>query len=99
MDDSGRSKGPVNDASGSATGTSAIVLAADAYRKVILMQNLDIEASIWVNFGAPATNGPGSFQIPPMQTMKFDAGFCVTSSINVISGDEGLAAFTLKSSS
>lgn len=89
----GRPKGPLTDCSGSA-GNSTLILAASSWRKFLIIQNIDAAETMWVNFGAPATAGPGSFRVPAGGTLTFDEAFLVTDAVYVFAG--GSVPYTCK---
>jgi len=85
----------LTDRSGTASGSSAQVAAANSARKYFIIQNLDSSINIFVNFGATATTGAGSFLIEPKGSMVFEGGFMTTQAINVIAAS-GTPAYTAK---
>lgn len=88
-------RGSLTDASGNATASSAQVVAADANRNYFMIQNLDGATAIYVNFGAVATAGSGSFKIVAGGSLTFEGNFICSQAINVIAAS-GTVAFTAK---
>jgi hypothetical protein len=74
--------------------TSEEAVAADANRTYILIQNIDDKRDLWVNFGAAATAGDGSFVLSPGGALTFEGNFCPTGTVNVLCSH--LIDFTIK---
>lgn len=77
--------GVLIDASGTASGASQTIFSADHSRQLLMIQNLDPAADVWVNFGVPAVASQPSLRIGPGQTLRFDAISVVpTAAVNLL---------------
>jgi hypothetical protein len=90
-----QTSGTLADASGTITtgGSSQQILAAAgtggaAPRRFLAIQNLEATDHLWVNFGAAAPIGVGSFDIAPGATIWFDY-WVVNSSVTILGPTTG----------
>lgn len=90
--------GTLTDRSGSASVTSTQIMAANSSRKYLFIQNLDDTISIYVNFGATATTGAGSYLIVGGASLSMESSFISTQAVNLRSAS-GTPAFTAKEGS
>jgi len=84
------------DASGTITtgGTAQTVLAANATRKVIQLQNMSA-GPLWYNFSGTATEGGGSFELVAGAYYENNPGIASNQALSIIGATTG-QAFTLK---
>ena len=91
---SGVNRGTFTDDSGTITvgGTSQQVMAANASRKGLMIQNPSTATeSLFVNFGAAATTTGNSVELLPGGTFWEDAGMVSTETVNVVAATGGHA--------
>lgn len=97
--DVGRARGSLSDKSGSASTTSAQIVAGNPYRTYFFFQNLDASIIQYINFGSAATAGSGSIKVAAGATFEMRLeGYVSTDAINVISAS-GTPAYTAKEGS
>lgn len=81
-------KGTLTDGSGATSATpstSTTLMAVNASRKYLIIQNLSSSATIYINFTSAATIGSGSLPLLPYATFAQESGFISTEAITVIS--------------
>ncbi len=91
----GAGTGTLTDRSGTATNTSAQIMAANASRKYLFIQNLG-NAPIYINFTSAATVGSGSLELAQFASFVMDSSFVSTEQVNVIRSGGSNLAFTAK---
>lgn len=91
-------QGALTDHSGTiaAANTSQQVMAANAARRYLLVQNLDTSEDLWIDFTADAVESEPSLKIAPGQSFVQESGFVSTEAVNVIAATVG-HAFAVKS--
>lgn len=80
--------GTLTDNSGSTSGTpstSTTLMASNANRKYLLIQNLSTTANMYINFTSAATVGTGSILLLPSGSFSQESGFVTTEAITVLS--------------
>jgi len=77
-----------------ASTTSATFLAANADRKYLLVQNLDLAINIFLRFGTAATTTAPSIKLEPGDSYEFPEGFISTQTVNIIAAS-GTPAVTV----
>jgi hypothetical protein len=81
-------QGTLTDDSGTTSGTpstSTQIMASNASRKYLLIENVSTTATIWINFTSAATAGNGSYQLLPGGSIVQESGFVSTEAVNVLS--------------
>jgi hypothetical protein len=83
-----RARGPMADRSGTiaAGGTAQPLMAYNAERSYLLVQNHHATADLWVDFSKTATAGQPSIRIPAGADLVFEDSFVPTNSISIIGG-------------
>lgn len=76
-------RGPLADGSGTCTGSTQAVFAANASRRYLLIQNIS-DTAIYVNFGADADTDSHSVKLAAGDTLVFETGFVPTSAVNIL---------------
>lgn len=95
VDASAALRGTYTDRSGTATTTSAPLMAANASRKRFMIQNpAEATTNIYFNFTAAATAGTGSIELVPGASYDSSNGPVSTEAINIIAktGSQGFTA-------
>lgn len=87
-------QGALTDRSGTATGTSSQVMATNAARKYLFIQNTG-NITIWINFTTAATTSPPSIRLSGGDTFTMEGNFISTEPLNVISSGASVS-FTAK---
>lgn len=86
--------GPLTDRSGTATTTTAIMMAANPVRQFLMIQT-PTKNGIWVNFGTAATAASPSMFIPGNGVFMMEGSFISSDAINVINAGT-TAVYTAK---
>lgn len=74
------------------TNVDSQVLAANAVRRYLMVQNQDSTANVYLRFGGAANVGAGSIKLPPGGYLEL-AGYCSTDSLHAVA-DQAAAAVT-----
>lgn len=74
------------------TNADSQVLAANAARRYLMVQNQDSTANVYLRFGGAANVGAGSIKLPPGGYLEL-AGYCSTDSLHAVA-DQVTAAVT-----
>lgn len=80
-------QGTLTDDSGTTSGTpstSTTVMASNASRKYLLIQNLDSTNNIYINFTSAASNGTGSYTLLPYGTLVQEGQYVSTEAVTVL---------------
>jgi len=79
-------RGGLTDASGTITsgGVSQTLVASNAARRYLVIQNVDPAEDMWIDFGTAAVIGTPSILLPAGGGFVMDAGFCSTDAVDVI---------------
>jgi len=83
--------GALTDGSGTITagGTAQQVFASQPGRAYLIIQNLDAAETMYVNIGAAATAGSGSFQLLSGGSLVFENGYIPSGSVSIIAATTG----------
>jgi hypothetical protein len=79
--------GALVDGSGTLTGATQQVFAANGGRQYLLIQNIDATNAVWVNFGIAAVADQPSIKLAAGASMEYSAagtGVVPTAAVNVI---------------
>ena len=87
--------GTLTDFSGTATNTSSQAIAANTNRKYLLIHNPSGN-TMWINFGAAATNSTPSIELTPNTFFIMEGSFVSTQAVNVIRAGAANVDFTAK---
>ncbi len=87
--------GTLTDRSGTATSVSTTVMAANASRRFLFIQNLG-NAPIYINFTSAATVGAGSIELSQFASFVMEDSFITTEAVTVIRSGGANLAFTAK---
>ncbi len=90
-----QTKGAVTDRSGTATSASVQIMAANAARRYLFIQNLG-NAPIYFNFTSAATVGAGSLELSQFASFSMEGSFVSTEAINIIRSGGSNLVFTAK---
>lgn len=94
IDENTTRQGTLTNYSGTATTTSAAVIASNTARKYLFLQNVS-GGTIWMNFGTAAVASQPSIEISPGDVFVMDGAFISTQSVNIRS-QTGSRDFVLK---
>lgn len=76
--------GPVSNAQKTVTNASAVLLAAKAGRRYLLIQNKDAAGNVYISFGAGAATVANGLKIAPGGSYSADANYCPDNEIRAI---------------
>lgn len=88
--------GTLTDRSGTATTTSTQMMAANASRRYLFIQNVSTTKTIWFNFTTAAVATFPSITLPPGASFVMESSFISTEAIFVINGSAGTTTFSAK---
>lgn len=87
--------GSLTNRSGNATNVSSQVMAANASRKYMLIQNSS-GVSLWIDFGVAAVTAPPSIEIKANGVFTMEGSFISTQAVNIIKSAAASTAYTAK---